>query len=127
MSISKPGYIILVAGCVAGFFAGYVALVVYAFEWPIGQCERAWWGGEDQLVEGERNTKECRADAWAGFMAGIGAAIAFVLPAYLTAILVSIDKDQIRGRKLTPLVIAGVGGIVMVVVLVRALIKLFAV
>lgn len=60
-------------------------------------------------------------------MAGIGAAIAFVLPAYLTAVLVSIDRKHFPGRKLTPLVIAGVGGIVMVVVLVRALIKLFAV
>ena len=125
MNVSKPGYIILVAGCVAGFFAWYVTFVVYAFEWPIGQCGRAYWGGEDQL--GGNSTWECRADVWGGIVAGIGAAIAFVIPAYLTAILVSIDKDQIRGRKLTPLVIAGVGGIVMVVVLVRALIKLFAV
>ena len=127
MNISKLGYAILLVGVVAGFFAWYVTWAVYASEWPIGQCEKAYWGGEDHLVEDPPDAWECRMDSWAGFVGGIGAAIAFVLPAYLTAVLVSIDKDHIRGRKLTPLVIAGTGGIVMVFVLVRALIKLFAV
>ena len=119
MSISKLGYAILLVGVVAGFLAGWVTWGVYAFEWPIGQCEKAYWGGEDQLGNNDTNKWECRADAWAGFVAGIGAAIAFVLPAYLSAVIMSIDSGQVRGRKLTPLVIAGVGGIVMVVVLVR--------
>lgn len=127
MRLSKPGYIILIVGVVAGFFAWYVTFVVYAFEWPLGQCGRANWGGEDHLVEDPRDTWECRADAWAGFVAGIGAAIAFILPAYLSAVIMSIDSGQIRGRKLTPLVIAGIGGIVMMGVLVHALNKLFAV
>ena len=126
MRLSKPGYVILLAGVVAGFFAWYVTWVVYAFEWPLGQCGRVTWVVEDHFVEDPRDTWECRADAWAGFVAGIGAAIAFVLPAYLTAVLVSIDKDHFPGRKLT-LVVASAGGIVMVVVLVHALNKLFAV